>query len=80
VPWERTRDEHPHEAAYLRLDSSQARERLGWAPVVGLEAGLEATVEWYRAWREGQDLHQVTLGQVVSCNADTLARSPTISD
>lgn len=64
VPWERTSDEHPHEAAYLRLDSSQARERLEWAPVVGLDAGLEATVEWYRAWQEGQDLRQVTLGQI----------------
>jgi CDP-glucose 4,6-dehydratase len=30
------------------LDSSKARERLGWAPSWNLEAGLKATARWYR--------------------------------
>lgn len=30
------------------LDAGKARERLGWAPVVGLTEGLGRTAEWYR--------------------------------
>jgi CDP-glucose 4,6-dehydratase len=55
---------HPHEARYLKLDSSRARSRLGWRPLVGLDAALASIVEWYRALRDGSDMRAVTLGQV----------------
>jgi CDP-glucose 4,6-dehydratase len=57
---------HPHEASYLKLDSSRARARLGWRPLVGLDAALESIVEWYRALSEGADMRAVTLGQIES--------------
>jgi CDP-glucose 4,6-dehydratase len=57
---------HPHEARYLKLDSSRARLRLGWAPVVDLETGIELTVRWYLALREGQEMRTVTLAQIDS--------------
>ena len=31
-----------------RPDISLARERLGWAPTVPLEVGLERTIRWFR--------------------------------
>jgi CDP-glucose 4,6-dehydratase len=68
VSWARDEGEHPHETRYLRLDSSRARELLGWAPSLGLEAALGLTVEWYRAWVGGEDLREVTLGQIDACN------------
>jgi CDP-glucose 4,6-dehydratase len=55
---------HPHEARYLKLDSSRARTRLGWRPRVGLDAALSSIVEWYRALSEGADMRAVTLGQI----------------
>jgi len=55
---------HPHEARYLKLDSSRARGRLGWRPRVGLDAALSSIVEWYRALSEGADMRTVTLGQI----------------
>jgi len=64
VAWERDGAEHPPENPALRLDSAMARARLGWGPCVGLERGLELTVEWYRAWLGGEELRQLTLGQV----------------
>jgi CDP-glucose 4,6-dehydratase len=64
VPWQVDEAEHPHEASLLELDSTQARERLGWLPGLGLEAGLRATVDWYLAWQEERDLRELTLGQV----------------
>jgi len=30
-------------------DNARARQRLGWSPLVGLDAGLRATLEWYRS-------------------------------
>jgi CDP-glucose 4,6-dehydratase len=64
VRWARDEGEYPHETRYLRLDSSRARELLGWAPSLGLEAALGATVEWYEAWVGGGDMRAVTLGQI----------------
>ena len=50
VPWERVEDPQAAlEAPVLRLDSSKAREGLGWAPVWGISRGLDATVEWEAA-------------------------------
>lgn len=31
------------------LDSSKARERLGWSPQYNMEDGLKETIEWYRS-------------------------------
>jgi CDP-glucose 4,6-dehydratase len=61
-----TEDEgpHPHEARYLKLDSSKARARLGWRPGLGLEETLASIVEWYSRLRAGGDMHAVTLGQI----------------
>ncbi len=64
VSWSVDEGPHPHEAGLLALDSSLARRELDWAPLVGLEEGLEATVSWYSAWQEGQDMRELSLGQV----------------
>jgi CDP-glucose 4,6-dehydratase len=61
-----TEDEgpHPHEAHYLKLDSSRARGRLGWNPAWGLAEGLDAVVAWYRQLSEQADMRAATLGQI----------------
>ena len=42
--WRPDEGPHPHEAHYLKLDSSRARERLGWRPYVALDRALESIV------------------------------------
>lgn len=37
---------HPHEAMYLKLDISKARNRLGWAPRWNISTALRKIVEW----------------------------------
>ncbi len=55
---------HPHEARYLKLDSSRAHLRLGWAARWGLQEAMDAIVDWYLALRSGSDMRTVTLSQV----------------
>jgi len=49
------------ESVLLRLDSTKARERLGWTPGWDLETGLHATAEWYAA---DNDPRERTLRQI----------------
>jgi CDP-glucose 4,6-dehydratase len=62
--WEIDPGPHPHEAHHLKLDSSKARARLGWAPRWSLGDALESIVAWYTALRRGEDMRAVTLGQI----------------
>ena len=54
----------PHEAGYLHIDSTRARDQLGWRPEWYLDRALEAVVEWYAAYRDGRDVREVTLAQI----------------
>jgi CDP-glucose 4,6-dehydratase len=62
--WELEQIEHPHEAAYLRLDCSKAQARLGWRPQISLDLALQMTCEWYRAQTEGRDMRDLSLRQI----------------
>jgi CDP-glucose 4,6-dehydratase len=62
--WEEDAGPHPHEARYLKLDSSLARERLGWQPPMSLQRALAATVDWYRELGDGGDMRALTIGQI----------------
>lgn len=64
--WEIHPGPHPHEAHHLTLDSTKAREQLGWTPTWDLGQALDAIVQWYMALRDGADLRAVTLGQIDS--------------
>jgi len=64
ITWEIDPGPHPHEATYLKLDSSRAKARLGWTPHWGLAEGLDAIVEWYLALRDGASVRDTTLAQI----------------
>ncbi len=56
--------QQPHEALSLKLDCAKTRRRLGWNCCWALEKALAEVVEWTRAWQQGLDMRQVTLGQI----------------
>ena len=64
IPWRHDGGAHPHEAMYLRLDSSKARVRLGWNPRWDLEQALAGIVSWYKAYQAGADLREHSLRQI----------------
>jgi CDP-glucose 4,6-dehydratase len=64
VPWKRDLGQHPHEAGFLKLDSSKAHTELGWRPRLRLEAALGWVVEWYKQLNEAGDVRQKTVEQL----------------
>lgn len=45
----------PHEANFLKLDNTKAKQRHGWRPVWGVAEAVSRTVDWTRAWLDGGD-------------------------
>ena len=62
--WQMNAGEHPHEANYLKLDISKARQRLGWKPRWDLETALAHITQWHQAWLAGDDLRALCLAQI----------------
>ncbi len=56
--------DHPHEASFLKLDISKARQRLHWTPRLSLEVALKHITEWHQAWIKGQDMRVICLAQI----------------
>lgn len=69
--WIIDEDSGPHEAGYLRLDSSRARRDLDWSPHLSLETALEWLVLWYRNWwsnhlETNHEMQQLSLRQIAA--------------
>jgi CDP-glucose 4,6-dehydratase len=62
--WQLDQNPQPHEANYLKLDSSKARSMLNWQSRWDLETALSKTVDWHRSWQNGDDMRAVCLKQI----------------
>lgn len=56
----------PHEAHFLKLDTTKATNLLGWRPVYDLETTLRAVSDWYAAFYRASDFdaRAFTLSQI----------------
>jgi CDP-glucose 4,6-dehydratase len=68
--WQVDSGPHPHEANFLALDSTKAREHLGWTASWGLDEALQTIVGWYGALLSGADMRRATLEQIEAFQAD----------
>ena len=57
-------DQLPHEAHYLKLDSSKARANLFWRPKWNLKKSLGKVVEWTRSYQAGQPALEICNQQI----------------
>ncbi len=64
--WQRDLGKHPHEAGFLKLDSSKAHSELGWKPRLRLDAALGWVVGWYKHMNQGGDVREKTVEQIRS--------------
>jgi CDP-glucose 4,6-dehydratase len=58
----------PHEANYLKLDISKAKQLLKWKPRMHLLQALEMTISWSKACMEGQDCKAQCVSQIQQFN------------
>ncbi|MBE9057474.1 CDP-glucose 4,6-dehydratase [Sphaerospermopsis sp. LEGE 08334] len=54
----------PHEANYLTLDCSKARNQLDWEAQLDLKTALAWIVDWNKAWQQGYDMKEKTQEQI----------------
>ncbi|OGR64991.1 MAG: CDP-glucose 4,6-dehydratase [Elusimicrobia bacterium GWB2_63_22] len=59
---------HPHEAHYLKLNSSKARRELGWAPRWHIGTAIDKIISWTRAYQAKEDMREVCLKQIAEYN------------
>ena len=64
VKWVNQYDGGPHEANFLKLDCSRIKSVFGWRPRYGVEEAVEKTVEWSRAYLDGEDMLEVMDRQI----------------
>jgi CDP-glucose 4,6-dehydratase len=62
--WRPDVGEHPHEASLLTLDATRARAILGWRPLLSFDDAVAWTADWYRAFRNGDDVGALTRRQI----------------
>jgi CDP-glucose 4,6-dehydratase len=59
-----TSPEGQHEAKYLRLDISKARQRLRWQPILAVDDAVSMTASWYAEYLKGGNLPAATIAQI----------------
>ena len=64
--WEELPQPYPHEANYLKLDCSKARQKLKWAPKLTLNTTLQWVVEWYQGYDNNENIAALTKNQVTA--------------
>lgn len=52
------------ETEELRLDSTNAREILGWRPPWGLAQGVDAVASWYEQYQQNGGMRAITIKQI----------------
>jgi CDP-glucose 4,6-dehydratase len=62
--WKLDSGEKPHEANFLKLDTSKARLMLSWRPQLNLDESLSLIVEWMKKYHKGDNMHEITLAQI----------------
>lgn len=62
--WVLDNNPQPHEAHYLKLDCSKARNKLNWVPRWNLNRALQAITTWQRAYLQGQDMQSICQMQI----------------
>ncbi len=59
-------DGGPHEAGFLKLNCDKLKAVYGWKPRLDVHGAIDLSVEWYKAWNNGEDMNDITESQIRS--------------
>lgn len=69
IKWINQNDGGPHEANFLKLDSSKLKTTFGWTPTWHMDETLNRVVEWTRVWVAGGSIPDIMDKQIEDfCN------------
>ncbi len=64
--WKNTlKENEPHEAKMLMLDSTKAMSNLDWKPVYSADIAIEKTIDWYKMYSKNEDMREFSLKQIL---------------
>ena len=65
--WTNINEENaPHEANFLKLDSSRIKRLIGWKPNWHVDEAIKKSCEWYKAFLNKENLTNITDKQIIS--------------
>jgi CDP-glucose 4,6-dehydratase len=64
--WTQAPGHHPHEAGFLKLDSSKSAAELSWVPRLTVAESLARVAEWYKHYEAKGDIRDKSLAQLSS--------------
>ena len=62
--YEIKKDKGPHEANLLKLNCDKLKRVFDWKPKYNIEKTVKETVNWYKAYSEGENMLEVTDRQI----------------
>jgi CDP-glucose 4,6-dehydratase len=64
--------DQPHEAHFLKLDVSKAKQQLGWEPKWSLNTALDKIIDWQKSWCAQEDMREKCITQISEYNSKGL--------
>ena len=64
--WKLDDEANPHEAQFLKLDISKAKDKLNWIPKWNLESTIKRIVGWNKALNRQEDMRQYCINEIKS--------------
>lgn len=62
--WQLDKENNPHEANFLKLDCSKAKNRLKWEPKWSLNHTLGSIIEWHQKWMSSENMQEQCLKEI----------------
>jgi CDP-glucose 4,6-dehydratase len=64
--WKLDDEANPHEARFLKLDISKAKDKLNWTPKWNLESTIKRIVDWNKAFNRQENMRQHCINEIKS--------------
>ena len=64
--WKLDNEANPHEARFLKLDISKAKDKLNWTPKWNLESTIKRIVDWNTAFNRQENMREHCINEIKS--------------
>ncbi len=64
--WSVDLQKNPHEANSLKLDTSKAKSKLNWYPILHLNDAITLTIDWVKGRKKTNNIQELSLNQIIN--------------